>query len=187
MANDEGIEIDNLKRITPRITPPKEDVFMGLIYMMGVLSRDPITQQCALITDSQDRFVSWAVNYIPKPDFGQHQFKWDEQGRKLAMVSADVAAIDRANKQYMPASQHLSVFSQHVCYVTSPPSLAGIQSAMRNGLRKFIYGKDTPSFFNEQEWEDAQALAKAYKIDLIQFKGNLAWIGDRAMSLSHLF
>ena len=187
MSNEEGSELDGHKKINPRITPPKEDVFMGLIYMTAVLSKDPVTQQCALLVDSKDRWVSYGVNYIPKPEHGQQGYKWDEEGREVAMVPADVAAIDRGNKLYVPGVSYTDAFTSHTLYITSPPSLAGVQSAMRNGLKKFIYGKEIPGYFSEAEWERTQLLAKNYRIELIAFKGNLGWVADRVMSLSNLF
>jgi len=176
------------RKLQPKITPHKDEYFMGIILVEAVMCRDPIAQKAALIVDHKDRRVGFGINFIPKEFNTIKGYGWDERSRELALVHAEEAAIDTALKRYIPGGQaHLEVFDRHTMYVTGPPSLRGVRRAMSNGLKDIVYGPLMPQYFDDVEWEETQELAKAYVMKLVSCKGNFGWVRDRVASLSHLF
>ena len=118
------------RKLQPKITPHRDEYFMGTILVEAVMCRDPIAQKAALIVDHKDRRVGFGINFIPKEFNTIKGYGWDERSRELALVHAEEAAIDTALKRYIPGGQaHLEVFYRHTMYVNGPPSLRGVRRA----------------------------------------------------------
>ncbi len=182
------IAANGTKKLQPKITPPRDEYFIGVILVEAVMCKDPVAQKAALIVDHKDRRVGFGVSFIPKDFTTPKGYGWDERSRELALVHAEEAAIDTALKRYIPAGQvHLEVFDRHTMYVTGPPSLRGVRRSIANGLKEIIYGPLMPQYFDDVEWEETEELAKAYGAKLISCEGNFGWVRDRVASLSHLF
>ena len=176
------------RKIQGKLTPPKDDYFMGKLLMDAAICRDPNIQQAALIIDSKERFVTFGVNHYPSMDYNLDKFTWSLSHRELAMVTAEEAAIYSALKRYStPGSAHVEPFTSHDMYTTGPPTLRAIRCCAANALKTIIYGPMVPEYFDEKDWVDAQVVAKAYQISIKRFTGNLGWIRDRINTFSHLF
>ncbi len=179
---------NGMRKLQPKIIPPRDAYFMGKILVEAVMCRDPVEPKAALIIDHKDRRVGFGLNFIPKDYNVTKGYGWDEQSRELALVHAEEAAIDTALKRYVPGSYtHLDVFDRHTMYVTGPPSLRGVRRAISNGLKDIIYGPLMPQYFDDVEWKETQELAKALGVKLTLCEGNMGWVRDRVLSLSHLF
>ena len=177
----------NSRKLQSRITPPREEYFMGKLLVEAVLCRDNIETKAALILDHKDRQVGFGVTFIPKPDFVAKEFGSDERTRELCIVHAEEVAIDQVLKRYIPGNTVLEPFDRHTLFITGPPSLRGVRKAIANELRNIIYGPIMPQYFDDVEWEETKELAKAYAIKMTYCDGNLGWVRDRILSLSHLF
>jgi dCMP deaminase len=54
-----------LKKIPPRLVPPRDDKYMGLAFMMAGFSKDPNTQVGAIIVDRKNHPLGWGYNGPP--------------------------------------------------------------------------------------------------------------------------
>lgn len=177
---------DEKKKTLAKITPSKEDYFMGVLIIESSMCRDPYGQQAALIVDGKNRQVSMGVNHIPT-DNHLKKLGWDDESRYMSMVTAVESAIDRALKLYLVGSTYSDPFSSHDIYVTGKPTLRCVRRCLSLGLKNIIYGPVVPLHFDERDWEYAKKLADAGGITMKKYNGNLNWLRDKIESLSDLF
>jgi deoxycytidylate deaminase len=177
------------RKVLPKITPQKDDFFMGVLMIASAMCKDPTGQQASILVDRKDRWVAFGINFLTQPDTYQqkNKFGWDERDRELALVTNVEAVIHRALKLYVPGTTALEPFDGHILYTTGKPLLRDIRMAHANGVKDIIYGPVTSQYFDESDWHQAQELAKTYSMKLKAYNGNLNWLRDRVWSLSHLF
>jgi len=175
-----------VKKLQSRITPTKHAYFIGKLLVEAVICRDLVDPKAAIIVDSKDRRVGFGISFVPKPELSNKSWGRTEEQRELGLIHAEEAAIDTALKRYVPGASVFEPFDRHILYVTGPPSLRGTRRCLANGLKEIVYGPLVPRQFNDVEWEETKALAKAYGIKLELCEENLAWVRDRVESISHL-
>lgn len=176
------------RKIQPKITPLRDDYFMGILLVASAACKDPNGQQTALLVDSKDRWISVGINFIPPAGpTGHKKLDWTPENRDVFMTSAIDSAMDRALKLYIPGSTISEPFVGHTLYSLAPPMLRDIRRMAANGLKEVYYGPLRPQYFNEDDLEQTKKAASEYNIKLNEYKGNLNWVRDRVWSLSHLF
>jgi len=177
------------RKVLPKITPPRDDFFMGFLMVASAMCKDPTGQQAAVIVDRKDRWIAFGVNFLSQSDTFQskNKFGWEEPDRELVLVTAVEAAIHRGLKLYTPGSTSFEPFDNHTLYTTGPPMLRDVRLAQANGIKDIIYGPISSQYFDERDWHQAQEVARRYTMKLVEYKGNLHWLRDRVWSLSHLF
>jgi len=176
------------RRLQARITPAKEEYFMGVLFMLSAICKDPHGQEAALLIDNKDRLITFGVNHISQPaGYQNRKLSWDPEDRYLGMTASGDSAMDRALKLYVPASTMCEPFTSHTMYLTGPPTLRLVNRAAANGLKNFIYGPLRSQMFDEDDWKQAVELAKVHDMTLKEFNGNLGWLRDRTKALSETF
>ena len=177
------------RKTQSKITPPKDDFYMGMLFMFGAMCKDPNGQEAAVIVDGKDRPVTWGVNFLTQPEsyHSTKRLSWDPEDRYLGLMTACESVIDRALKIYLPGVSVSEPFTGHVMYSTSPPSLRAVRRSAANGLRTIVYGPLRSQLFDEVDWAESQRLAEICKVALKRFDGNLGWTRDRVWTLSHMY
>jgi len=174
------------RKTQAKITPPKEEYFMGLLFVFASMCKDPYGQEAALIVDSKDRPVTFGVNFLAQPEgYQSKKLTWNIDDRQLGMTTAAEAALERALKLYSPGI--CEPFTSHIMYLTGPPCLRVVRESARNGMKTIIYGPLRSKLFNDADFAQAADLAERYKLTVRRFSGNLGWLRDRVWSLSDMF
>lgn len=172
----------------PRISPPKEDLFMGILMVASAACKDPIFQQSALLVDHKDCVVTIAHNTLMEPDYLNGSKKaWTEYNREILLVTAVERAIQHSLKEKALSNSTFGILDRHTIYTTGPITHRDVRAAYNTGLKKIIYGPITPKDFDQTDWEKTIDCAKVWGCHISPYKGNLNWVRDRIDSVSDLF
>jgi deoxycytidylate deaminase len=172
-------------KVFPKIAPPTDDYYMGMLLMEAAMCQDPDVQHGAMIVNTLNVGVlASGFNYMPR-DYQTRNINWGFEDKKLSLVYAEEDVIDKCLVKLGQSSK--TAFMNCTMYVTGPPALRAVRNCLRVGLKNVTYHCQKPHYFDEVDWNLSKQLAKAYKMNLKPFEGNLHWLLDRIERIKPLF
>ena len=161
------------KKVEPRTVPSREERYMGLAFWIASFSKDPSTQNGAIIVSSDNRPLGHGYNGPPRA-YSDFDVDWARPAKYRDMVHAEMNAIWHCSES--PSGATL--------YCTAIPCEACMLQLVVVGLEKIIYypGQhfDKGSMCaNKAFHKDTEEIAKKGKVKLEKFTGNLNWMRDR--------
>jgi dCMP deaminase len=162
------------KKVPPRKVPSREDRYMGLCFWYASFSKDPRTQNGAIIVTSENIPLGMGYNGPPK-EILDLDVDWDRPQKYPFIKHAERNAIDHSCRTLMKGS---------TIYVTAVPCHDCMLDIVDAGIKKVVYFKgkhhDTGSMCaNPQELTLAEEIAKLGHVTLQEYQGNLNWMRDR--------
>jgi dCMP deaminase len=151
-----------------RAVPPKDDYFMAHAVLAASQSRDPQTQQGAVVVDSKYRPLSFWSNWLPA-SVHETQDLLDYRATKVLVAHATINVLDAF---VGTASQ----IQDGILYVTGMPCLACVQRAIGRGIRRIVYGHFPPE---EDDGEQSRQACKTVHVTLDRYAGNMNWLRDK--------
>lgn len=173
-------------RTPSKWVPSKEDYFMGLLMVATGACKDPISQQGALVTDTKDRLVFMDFNrLVPAESYNsvnKSKISWDEREVSLTTAIDNIADHLITHKALFNES-----FFSFCVYSTCYLSAREVVRCAKIGIKDIIYFPNEPDWFSESEYRKSKEFADVYGVKMKGFRGNIAWVRDRILSLSYLF
>lgn len=162
-----------------RVTPNRDDRYMGLAFIVASFSKDPSTQCGAIIISSDNEPLGWGYNG-PPASIPDDQVNWDRPYKYPYIVHSEINAINYSRSSVKGCT----------LYVNAPPCKACMLSIVRSKIQKVIYYRnlsDSKSMLsNLEDWKTTQDIANKGNVELIQFSGKLDWLKDRINQLEEL-
>lgn len=156
----------------PRNVPPRDDYYMGMAFWIASKSKDPATQNGAVIVSASNRIIGTGYNG-PPASYNDDDLDWSRPAKYPHIIHAERNAIDYCTAPWeLPGS---------VIYVTARPCrdcMPGIANAQIKKVVWFPMSHD-PQSMVMQDVELIDDIVRRSKIDFVEFKGNLNWMRDR--------
>ena len=161
------------KKVPPRKVPSREDRYMGLCFWYASFSKDPRTQNGAMIITSENIPLGMGYNGPPK-EIIDTDIDWDRPQKYPFINHAERNAINHS----------CGATEGSIIYVTAIPCSDCMLDIVAAGIKKVVYFKgrhhDSGSMCaSPQGFTTTQEIAKAGGVTLQEFKGNLNWMRDR--------
>lgn len=164
------------KKVPPRITPSREEKYMGMAWLIAGFSKDPSTQMGSVIVDIDNTPLGWGYNGPPSciPD---DSFSWERPEKYPFIKHAEPNAIDHSH----------GVLANSTLYVTGLPCKACMLDIVSNGIKRVVYMERDYDKNSMQAVKDDIAIVKdiAEKagVELERFEGSVAWVYDWVLNL----
>ncbi len=155
----------------PRVTPGREERYMGVAWLWAGMSKDPSTQVGAVIVSSDNRPLGTGYNGPPKQMIDS-EIDWVRPDKYPYIFHAEKNAIRHCLRETKGSTM----------YVTGRPCPPCMLDIVAAGIYRVIYCLYTPDessmLAREDEWETTLDIAKKGNVQLEKFKGNLNWMRD---------
>jgi dCMP deaminase len=157
------------KKVPPRAVPYFDDYYMGLCYLIAARSKDPSTQQGAIIVDSKNIPIGWGYNGAAG-DIRDNEINWNRPEKYPFIIHAEQNAFDHAY-----ATEKLE---NGTIYITGFPCIECAKRIVNKRLRKIIYGQQNSAMISQQDRTEVVELCKLARVSLEEYKGNINWLRD---------
>ena len=113
-----------------------DEYFMGLAHLSAMRSKDPSTQDGAVIVDQEHKVVGIGYNGLPI-GCSDDEFPWDREGGMLEtkyafVVHAELNAILNSTRNLHGCTLYVSLFPCNEC----------AKAIIQSGIRKIVYEDD---------------------------------------------
>ena len=174
-------------KVPPRKTSDRDDWYMGLAFWIAAKSKDPDTQNGAVIV-SGNVIIGTGYNG-PPATYAYTEVNWSRPS-KPDDTDCKYPHVIHAEENAMIHCQLPLLLPGSVVYVTARPCKDCILRLAAHGIKKGIYfnhpsAADPESMLNKHQ-ELIEDIAKRGKVELVEFKGNLNWMRDRMLFLEEL-
>jgi len=170
---DRPIITTAIKKVLPRKVPKRDDRYMGLCFWYASFSKDPRTQNGAVIVTADNVPLGMGYNGPPKC-IVDGEIDWDRPNKYPYIKHAERNAIDHSCRTLMKGA---------TIYVTAMPCPDCMLDIVDSGIKRIIYFKghhDSGSMCaSVQGLSTAENIAQLSNITLQEFNGNLNWMRDR--------
>lgn len=112
-----------------------DEMFMGIAIIASARSKDPRTQNGAVIVDQKNRIVSVGYNGFPRK-CSDDQFPWDKEEKEKYVIHAEINAILNAGKEVDGYRMYL--YSERGYYPCSNCAKVIVQSGIQSVYLAFI-------------------------------------------------
>ena len=169
------------KKLSPRKTPNRDEKYMGAAFIEASFSKDPSTQNGAVIVTTSNKPLGRGYNG-PPPQYNDNDMDWSRPAKYANIIHAEKNAIKHSNPDKLPGS---------TIYITGRPCAGCMLAIVDAGISRVVYfdGKyhDSGSIHQDQKnIEEADEIIRNGRIKVEQFKGNLNWLRDRIKQLEEL-
>lgn len=170
-------------KVDPRKTPDRDDWYMGLAFWIASKSKDPSTQNGAIIV-SDNAIIGTGYNG-PPPDYDDQDMDWGRPAKYDHIIHAEINAMDHCMLPLLlPGS---------TMYVTGMPcKICAIRIARRR-IKKVVYfplhlhQHDSGSMMGQDEDVVADIVRRTKgKLEMVEYKGDLNWMRDRILFFEEL-
>jgi len=184
-----GVPDEVLQRLRSRVTPLKippvaidkykiEEnlrVLMREAYRIATFSKDPSTQNGAILVNDQGKVLATGCNRFPKGHEDTHDRWADRQHKYAVVVHAEEAVIWSALRKAINTEGLTMVCPWAACSMCARAILeAGIKRVV---VHKDAMELDLPSVEGRKQWSDSIALAKAMLaeagVEYVELSGKL--------------
>ena len=165
----------------PRKVPDRDQYYMGQAFLIMAKSKDPATQNGAIIVSQDNCPIGTGYNG-PPASYDDDDLDWSRPNKYPHMVHAEHNAIDHCQLPLLlPGS---------TIYVTARPCKVCMLYIVNKGIKKVIFfprACDSGSSIN-QDADIVDDIVKKTKgkVELVEFKGNLNWMRDHMLLLEDL-
>ena len=156
----------------PRNVPERDDYYMGLAFWIASKSKDPATQNGAVIVSQSNRIIGTGYNGPPAP-YDDDAMDWSRPFKYPHIIHAEENAIDCCTAHWqLPGS---------TIYITARPCKNCILRLANVRISKVVWFpmNHDPESMVVQDAELIEDIGKRSKLELVEFKGNLNWMRDR--------
>lgn len=139
-----------------------DEVFMLMAFLISRRSKDPSTQNGAVIVDKKNIIVGLGYNGFPR-GCSDEEFPWAREGefldKKYAyVVHAEANAIYNSNKPVENCKIYCTLFPCNEC----------AKAIIQHGIKEVVYASD--KYRNAPEWEAARRLFEAAGVRSREYK-----------------
>lgn len=161
------------KKVSPRVTPTRDERYMALAFLYAGFSKDPNTQHGAVIITEDNTPLGLGYNGPPR-QFDDNDMDWSRPVKYHNMIHSEINAMDHSDKNLLSGS---------TMYVTGKPCSDCMPHIVARGVVRVVYFDrkfdDPNSMMNDASiFVDTDDTAKRGKVTLEPFKGNLNWVRD---------
>lgn len=168
-----------MPRTQPRKVPDKADFYMGMAFMIASRSKDPKTQCGAVIVSADNEPLGSGFNGPPRR-INDNQVDWSRPAKYGKIRHAERNAISHSDKRLLPGS---------TLYITDKPCPPCMLEIAEHELAKVVYfplQRDDKSMLSHQNMDETDEIADMWKVQLIEYSGNLNWMRDRILWMKQM-
>lgn len=168
------------KLTPPRITPSRDEKYMGLAFIIAGMSKDPKTQVGAVIVAKNNYPLGFGYNGPPRK-INDNKINWARTEKNKYIRHAEKNAIDHSDINKLKGS---------TLYVTARPCPSCMEEIIAKEIGKVIYfnyqADSNSTLSDPAKIAHTNELSELSSIELVEFNGNLNWLRDHIMSLEYL-
>lgn len=164
-----------MSKLSPRVTPTRDEYYMGRAFMLAAKSKDPSTQIGAFIVSKNNFPLGSGYNGPPK-QMNDEEMDWSRPNKYPFIKHAEDNAIDH--------TENRSDLIGATIYVTARPCGPCMLDIAASGITRVVYydykSADKNSLTcNEKEHDITEDIARKNNVTLDCFSGSLNWVKDR--------
>lgn len=176
------------KKSEPRVTPSRDEKYMGLAWIHAAFSKDPSTQVGAQIVSSDNFPLGSGYNGPPRR-MRDDQVIWDRPPKDKPDELSKYDLITHAERNAVKHSCGGDL-SDATLYVTALPCPACMKMLVEEEIGKVVYydyQSSTSSSLQNAAWrEKSLEIARRGRIQVVEFEGSIAWVMDWSTKMKEL-
>jgi dCMP deaminase len=162
----------------PRLTPTRNQRYMGLAFFHASFSKDPSTQVGAIIVNEYNEICGTGYNGPPSK-IDDNKIDWSRPNKYLYIKHAEANAIDHSLKSIENSTLYVTGIPCQKCMLEIVD--AGISKVIYFDMKKYV---DSNSMLcNNNEIEITKNIANLGNVELIEFSESLVWMKNRIENL----
>lgn len=166
-------------KVGPRRVPERDEFYLGMAFWVASKSKDPSTQNGAIIISKDNSPLGFGYNGPPK-NYDDDDLDWSRENKRPHIIHAEQNAIMwTAAKWCLPGS---------TMYVTGRPCSVCMGIIAANNIARVVFFpmvRDAGSMMM-QDWDITVDVAKRGKVTLVEFPKRLGWMRDRILFFEEL-
>lgn len=146
--------------IPPREVVSNDEYYMGLAFLVSSKSKDPNTQNGAIIVSADNQPIGTGYNGVPRA-IKDKDVDWSRPNKYAYVHHAEDNAIWHADKKLLKGS---------TIYVTMHPCKNCMLDIVRAGIYKVVYFKNaTAAMLNDEEIALSRKIAADGNVELVGY------------------
>ena len=173
----------NKDKVAPRKVPDRDDFYMGMAFWMASKSKDPNTQNAAIIVAESNIIIGTGYNG-PPASYKDDELDWTRDPKKINKYDHIIHAEENA----IIHCPFTLLIPGSTIYVTARPCKGCMLRIAHAQLRKVVFfpmQKDAGSMLNKDQ-DVVEDIIRRSKLTVEEFKGNLNWMRDRMSVMEEL-
>lgn len=169
----------NSTKTDPRSVPDRDDFYMGLAFWIASKSKDPSTQNGAVIVAENNVIIGTGYNG-PPASYKDDELDWGRPHKYCHILHAEENAIDHCLLPLLLPGSTLYVTGRPCSPANNGGCMLRIARAKIKRVVFFPMVRDAGSMLNKDVGV-GDDIVKRSGLVIEEFKGNLNWMRDRML------